>query len=101
MDRLIVLFGKFDDTLSHIQAFIWRLLELHILKMVAFCVVWVALGEVSELVCVCVSVCVSLCVSVCCVCLYVCVCVCVCGVCVHRLILCINNGPFVCKQAGV
>ncbi|XP_031425137.1 piezo-type mechanosensitive ion channel component 1 isoform X2 [Clupea harengus] len=47
MDRLIVLFGKFDDTLSHIQAFIWRLLELHILKMVAFCVVWVALGEPS------------------------------------------------------
>ncbi|XP_062404521.1 piezo-type mechanosensitive ion channel component 1 isoform X1 [Sardina pilchardus] len=47
MDRLMVLFGKCSDTLTHIQVFIWRVLELHILKMVAFCVVWVALGEPS------------------------------------------------------
>ncbi|KAL2088481.1 hypothetical protein ACEWY4_015380 [Coilia grayii] len=47
MDRLVVLFRKFSDTLTHIQAFFWRVLELYILKMVAFCVVWVALGEPS------------------------------------------------------
>ncbi|XP_063044770.1 piezo-type mechanosensitive ion channel component 1 [Engraulis encrasicolus] len=47
MDRLVVLFRKFYDTLTHIQAFIWRVLELYILKMVAFCIVWVALGEPS------------------------------------------------------
>uniref|UniRef100_A0AAY4DS02 Piezo-type mechanosensitive ion channel component n=1 Tax=Denticeps clupeoides TaxID=299321 RepID=A0AAY4DS02_9TELE len=49
MDRLMVLSRKFSDTLTNVQAFIWRALELHILKIVAFCVVWVALGEVSEM----------------------------------------------------
>ena len=48
MNRLIVLFRKFSDTLTQIQVLIWRVLELHILKMVAFFVVWVALGEVSS-----------------------------------------------------
>uniref|UniRef100_A0A8C8CBQ5 Piezo-type mechanosensitive ion channel component n=1 Tax=Oncorhynchus tshawytscha TaxID=74940 RepID=A0A8C8CBQ5_ONCTS len=47
MNRLIVLFRKFSDTLTQIQVLIWRVLELHILKMVAFFVVWVALGEPS------------------------------------------------------
>ena len=46
MDRLLVLSGRFSDILTQAQVFIWRLLELHILKMVAFFTVWVALGEV-------------------------------------------------------
>lgn len=45
MDRLIVLSRKFSDTLTHVQSFIWRVLELHIVKIVAFFVVWVALLE--------------------------------------------------------
>ncbi|KAI7813887.1 piezo-type mechanosensitive ion channel component 1 isoform X2 [Triplophysa rosa] len=45
MDRLIVLSRKFSDTLTHIQSFIWRVLEFHIVKIVAFFVVWVALLE--------------------------------------------------------
>ncbi|KAK6294666.1 hypothetical protein J4Q44_G00354960, partial [Coregonus suidteri] len=47
VNRLMVLFRKFSDTLTQIQVLIWRVLELHILKMVAFFVVWVALGEPS------------------------------------------------------
>uniref|UniRef100_A0A8B9GV46 Piezo-type mechanosensitive ion channel component 1 n=1 Tax=Astyanax mexicanus TaxID=7994 RepID=A0A8B9GV46_ASTMX len=47
MDRLMVLFRKFSDILTLIQAFLWRILELHILKIVAFFVVWVALLEPS------------------------------------------------------
>ncbi|XP_019908437.2 piezo-type mechanosensitive ion channel component 1 isoform X2 [Esox lucius] len=47
VNRLIVLFRKFSDTLTQIQVFIWRVLEQHILKIVAFFVVWVALGEPS------------------------------------------------------
>ncbi|XP_071237733.1 piezo-type mechanosensitive ion channel component 1-like isoform X1 [Salvelinus alpinus] len=47
VNRLIVLFRKLSDTLTQIQVLIWRVLELHILKMVAFFVVWVALGEPS------------------------------------------------------
>ncbi|XP_030621028.1 piezo-type mechanosensitive ion channel component 1 [Chanos chanos] len=47
MDRLMVLFRKFFDILTHVQVFIWRVLELHILKIVAFFVVWVALLEPS------------------------------------------------------
>ncbi|KAJ7986063.1 hypothetical protein DPEC_G00346920 [Dallia pectoralis] len=46
-NRLMVLFRKFSNTLTQIQEFIWRVLELHILKIVAFFVVWVALGEPS------------------------------------------------------
>ncbi|XP_051948231.1 piezo-type mechanosensitive ion channel component 1-like isoform X1 [Xyrauchen texanus] len=45
MDRLTVLSWKFSDTLTHVQSFIWRVLELHIVKIVAFFVVWVALLE--------------------------------------------------------
>lgn len=45
-DRLLVLSRRFSDILSKVQEFLWRLLELHILKMVAFFAVWVALEEV-------------------------------------------------------
>ncbi|XP_053292137.1 piezo-type mechanosensitive ion channel component 1 isoform X1 [Pleuronectes platessa] len=47
MDRLLVLSRRFSDTLTKVQVFLWRLLELHILKMVAFFSVWVALEEPS------------------------------------------------------
>ncbi|KAM7384994.1 hypothetical protein PAMP_001097 [Pampus punctatissimus] len=47
MDRLLVLSRRFSDILTKIQVFLWRLLELHILKMVAFFSVWVALEEPS------------------------------------------------------
>ncbi|TKS85163.1 Piezo-type mechanosensitive ion channel component 1 [Collichthys lucidus] len=47
MDRLLVLSRRFSDTLTKVQMFLWRLLELHILKMVAFFSVWVALQEPS------------------------------------------------------
>ncbi|ROL46269.1 Piezo-type mechanosensitive ion channel component 1 [Anabarilius grahami] len=49
MDRLMVLSTKFSDTLTHVQSFIWRVLELHIVKIVAFFVVWVALLEPSAM----------------------------------------------------
>ncbi|XP_041645226.1 piezo-type mechanosensitive ion channel component 1 isoform X2 [Cheilinus undulatus] len=47
MDRLLVLSRKFSDILTKVQVFLWRLLELHILKMVAFFSVWVAVEEPS------------------------------------------------------
>nr|XP_043872731.1 piezo-type mechanosensitive ion channel component 1 [Solea senegalensis] len=47
MDRLLDLSRRFSDTLTKVQVFLWRLLELHILKMVAFFSVWVALQEPS------------------------------------------------------
>lgn len=47
MDRLLDLSRRFSDILTTIQEFLWRLLELHILKMVAFFSVWVALEEVQ------------------------------------------------------
>ncbi|KAJ3609998.1 hypothetical protein NHX12_022092, partial [Muraenolepis orangiensis] len=47
VDRVLVLCRKFSDILTQAQVFIWRLLELHIVKMVAFYAVWVALGEPS------------------------------------------------------
>lgn len=47
-DRLLVLSRRFSDILSEIQEFVWRLLELHILKMVAFTSIWVALEEVRS-----------------------------------------------------
>ncbi|XP_055358353.1 piezo-type mechanosensitive ion channel component 1 isoform X3 [Betta splendens] len=46
-DRLLVLSRRFTATLTDIQRFLWRLLELHIIKMVAFFSVWVALEEPS------------------------------------------------------
>ncbi|XP_068597023.1 piezo-type mechanosensitive ion channel component 1 [Brachionichthys hirsutus] len=47
MDRLLVLSRRFSDNLTKVQVFVWRLLELHILKLVAFFSVWVALNEPS------------------------------------------------------
>lgn len=47
MDRLLVLSRRFSDILTKVQVFLWRLLELHIFKMVAFFSVWVALQEVK------------------------------------------------------
>uniref|UniRef100_M4AKK2 Piezo type mechanosensitive ion channel component 1 (Er blood group) n=1 Tax=Xiphophorus maculatus TaxID=8083 RepID=M4AKK2_XIPMA len=47
MDRILVLSRKFTDILTKVQGFLWRILELHILKMVAFFSVWVALEEPS------------------------------------------------------
>uniref|UniRef100_A0AAQ4PP26 Piezo type mechanosensitive ion channel component 1 (Er blood group) n=1 Tax=Gasterosteus aculeatus aculeatus TaxID=481459 RepID=A0AAQ4PP26_GASAC len=47
MDRLLVLSSRFSDILTKVQVFLWRLLELHILKMVAFFSVWVSLQEPS------------------------------------------------------
>lgn len=47
MDRLLVLSRKFSDSLTKVQDFLWRLLELHIIKMVAFFSVWVSLEEVN------------------------------------------------------
>uniref|UniRef100_A0A672MF10 Piezo type mechanosensitive ion channel component 1 (Er blood group) n=1 Tax=Sinocyclocheilus grahami TaxID=75366 RepID=A0A672MF10_SINGR len=49
MDRVMVLSRKFSDTLTHVQSFIWRVLELHIVKIVAYFVVWVALLEPSAM----------------------------------------------------
>ncbi|NXN95996.1 PIEZ1 protein, partial [Rhinopomastus cyanomelas] len=47
LERLTVLVRTFSDMLTHGQVFLWRLLELHILKLVALYTVWVALQEVS------------------------------------------------------
>ncbi|KAM5137907.1 piezo-type mechanosensitive ion channel component 1 isoform 1-T1 [Mantella aurantiaca] len=45
--RLTVLFYKFSELLHQVQVFMWRILELHVLKLVALYNVWVALLEVS------------------------------------------------------
>ncbi|NXJ86464.1 PIEZ1 protein, partial [Trogon melanurus] len=47
LERLIVLGWTFSDTLTRGQVFVRRLLELHILKLVAVYTIWVALQEVS------------------------------------------------------
>ncbi|NXW05209.1 PIEZ1 protein, partial [Fregetta grallaria] len=47
LERLIVLGWTFSDMLTRGQVFMGRLLELHILKLVALYTVWVALQEVS------------------------------------------------------
>lgn len=46
-DRLLVLSRRFSDILTKVQEFVWRLLELHIAKVVALFSVWVALQEVK------------------------------------------------------
>ncbi|CAN2389469.1 positive regulation of cell-cell adhesion mediated by integrin [Pristimantis euphronides] len=45
--RLTVLFYKFSELLHQVQVFLWRLLELHVMKLVALYSVWVALNEVT------------------------------------------------------
>ncbi|XP_060109846.1 piezo-type mechanosensitive ion channel component 1 [Heteronotia binoei] len=47
LKRLMVLGKKFSEIVSRVQVFVLRLLELHILKLVALYIVWVALQEVS------------------------------------------------------
>ncbi|XP_053127171.1 piezo-type mechanosensitive ion channel component 1 isoform X3 [Hemicordylus capensis] len=47
LERLVVLGGKFSSILDRIQFFVLRLLELHVLKLVALYIAWVALKEVS------------------------------------------------------
>ncbi|XP_054856190.1 piezo-type mechanosensitive ion channel component 1 [Eublepharis macularius] len=47
LKRLMVLGQKFSNVVSRLQVFLLRLLELHILKLVALYIVWVALQEVS------------------------------------------------------
>ncbi|NXS92187.1 PIEZ1 protein, partial [Jacana jacana] len=47
LERLIVLGWTFSDMLTRGQVFVRRLLELHILKLVALYTIWVALQEVS------------------------------------------------------
>ncbi|XP_010006748.1 PREDICTED: piezo-type mechanosensitive ion channel component 1 [Chaetura pelagica] len=49
LERLIVLGWTFSDMLTRGQVFVRRLLELHVLKLVAVYTVWVALQEVSVL----------------------------------------------------
>ncbi|XP_017369387.1 piezo-type mechanosensitive ion channel component 1 isoform X5 [Cebus imitator] len=46
-ERLLELAAGFSDVLSRVQVFLRRLLELHVLKLVALYTVWVALKEVS------------------------------------------------------
>ncbi|XP_075432899.1 piezo-type mechanosensitive ion channel component 1 isoform X2 [Ascaphus truei] len=45
--RLTVLFYKFSELLHRVQVLLWRLLEVHVLKLVAVYSVWVALQEIS------------------------------------------------------
>ncbi|KAL8195078.1 UNVERIFIED_CONTAM: Piezo-type mechanosensitive ion channel component 1, partial [Gekko kuhli] len=47
LKRLMVLGKKFSEIVGRVQVFVLRLLELHILKLVALYTVWVALQEVS------------------------------------------------------
>ncbi|KAI1889925.1 hypothetical protein AGOR_G00167930 [Albula goreensis] len=47
IDRLVVLFWKFSEILTQVQAFLWRVMELHVLKLVALFIIGVALGEPS------------------------------------------------------
>ncbi|XP_063267087.1 piezo-type mechanosensitive ion channel component 1 isoform X2 [Prinia subflava] len=47
LERLVVLGRTFSDMVTRGEVFVRRLLELHILKMVAIYTVWVALEEVS------------------------------------------------------
>ncbi|KAJ7398927.1 Piezo-type mechanosensitive ion channel component 1 [Pitangus sulphuratus] len=47
LDRLIVLGKTFSNMLTCVEVFVRRLLELHILKLVALYTIWVALEEVS------------------------------------------------------
>lgn len=46
LERLVVLGRTFSDKVTRGEVFVRRLLELHILKMVALYTVWVALEEV-------------------------------------------------------
>lgn len=49
LERLEVLGRSFSDVLTRGQVFVRRVLELHVLKLVALYTVWVALQEVPGL----------------------------------------------------
>lgn len=46
-DRLLDLANRFLAVRQRVQGFLWRLLELHVFKLVALYTMWVALKEVS------------------------------------------------------
>lgn len=47
-ERLLDLADRFSEVLTRVQVLVGRLLELHVLKLVALYTVWVALKEVRE-----------------------------------------------------
>ncbi|XP_048464153.1 piezo-type mechanosensitive ion channel component 2-like [Rhincodon typus] len=47
IDRLTTLILRFMEILHKVQVGLWRLLELHIIKMVSSCIIWITLKEVS------------------------------------------------------
>ncbi|XP_072903212.1 piezo-type mechanosensitive ion channel component 2 isoform X3 [Hemitrygon akajei] len=49
IDRLTVLFLKFMETFHKLQIMAWWILELHIIKIVSFYIIWITLKEVSLL----------------------------------------------------
>lgn len=53
MDRLSVLFLRLLLSLQTLQRLLWWLLELHVVKVVSFYIVWVSVREVGP---VCLSV---------------------------------------------
>ncbi|XP_078071856.1 piezo-type mechanosensitive ion channel component 2 isoform X1 [Mustelus asterias] len=49
IDRLTVLFLKFMETFHRLQVMVWWILELHIIKIISFYIIWITLKEVSLL----------------------------------------------------
>ncbi|XP_041045853.1 piezo-type mechanosensitive ion channel component 2-like [Carcharodon carcharias] len=49
IDRLTVLFLKFMETFHKLQVMAWWILELHIIKIISFYIIWITLKEVSVL----------------------------------------------------
>ncbi|XP_043565936.1 piezo-type mechanosensitive ion channel component 2-like, partial [Chiloscyllium plagiosum] len=47
IDRLTTLFLRFLEKLHKVQVWVWRFLELHIIKMVSSFIIWITLKEVS------------------------------------------------------
>ncbi|XP_043944909.1 piezo-type mechanosensitive ion channel component 2-like [Protopterus annectens] len=47
IDRLVAVFLKSMETVHYAQLLLWRILELHILKIVSTWVIWITLQEVS------------------------------------------------------
>ncbi|XP_072135580.1 piezo-type mechanosensitive ion channel component 2-like [Mobula birostris] len=47
IDRLTTLFLKFLELVNKAQVLVWRLLELHIIKIVSSFIIWITLREVS------------------------------------------------------
>uniref|UniRef100_UPI00398EE7E2 piezo-type mechanosensitive ion channel component 2-like n=1 Tax=Pristiophorus japonicus TaxID=55135 RepID=UPI00398EE7E2 len=49
IDRLTVLFLKFMENFHKLQVMAWWILELHIIKIISFYIIWITLKEVSLL----------------------------------------------------